>query len=1238
MKTIGTDPNPVNLVIGVLIALMGGVALGGWLFDSSLLARMLPGIEYMAPNTALAFIFAGAWVVLAATGPGHPALLALGSAVSALAAIVLVQYLTGVLAPSGGLQILLNTRADSVAVGAFNGRMALGTAFVLLLSGAAMLMLTTMRSKAGAVAVTLCIFCAGFIGMLGVVSNITDFDVLPVQSGQAHMSLYTALCLVALSVALWGLSYRQAYPYLAPANEAGRIVFVAAGILLFTTLFAGLLVFSITENQAEEELRRGLARTLNDRMGVLQRDIAHALAEAEGITGRRPLFRKRLLAVAEGRASGQTRREIGEVLDNVMSGSAISALRLLNTDGALIAARGAMVEQPLLSVPLQGAGQAVLLWDKRYVLRTRLSITEQGRKLGIIIAEIPLLGATATLADFSGLGESGETLVCAPHRAGWMQCFPGRHTSHARLYQRAPDALPLPMDFALAGRKGVVATLDYRKRRVIAAYAPVGELGLGQVLKMDAAEFYQPTRERIGYVLPVLGAMLALGILLIRWQVAPLVRATVNARNQVKATLDNVAEGIVSFDENGRVTSFNPAAGSIFGYTPEEMLVSHIQTILPGMDIARLNSGELAGRRKGGSEFIMEATVSEVVLDGRRAYIAVVRDVTERKIAQDLLWQQAQTIEQADDAIFSMNLQGVVTSWNHGAEVLFGYPKNQVFGQHAALICPATDCPEAGCQACTEGMFGMLLSHGGGAVEALLKRASGELFYAHLSLSRLQDNAGINTGFVAYVIDISQRKQAEQALRKSEEKFRSLVETTADWFWEVDKNAVYTYASPRVMQMLGYAPEEVIGKTPFQLMPPEEAQRVRHIFAEIVAKKANFYLLENVNLHKDGRLVTLETSGVPFYDDAGFFLGYRGTDRDVSERKQAEAALRESEATLKSMATNVPGMVFQFMLRTGGQLAFAYASGGAFAVCGLEPEVLTVGASRFLEKIDEADRESFYTSMSSSVRQMAPWNWEGRLMVGSEEKWVNWRASPRQMANGDVLWDGVMLNITESKSTELEIEQSREQLRNLSAHLQNVREEEKAHIAREIHDELGGTLTALKMDTFWLAKKLSPQEPALRQKTDVMARLIDSAVQSTRRITTELRPTILDDLGLLAAVEWQAGEFQNRMGIACEVCGDIGGMPDGEAAIALFRIFQEALTNVTRHAHATRVLVDLRSGPEGTRLTIQDNGCGVSEERILNPTSHGIRGMFERAHQLGGSVEVRGTPDEGTTISVWIPG
>jgi PAS domain S-box-containing protein len=149
-------------------------------------------------------------------------------------------------------------------------------------------------------------------------------------------------------------------------------------------------------------------------------------------------------------------------------------------------------------------------------------------------------------------------------------------------------------------------------------------------------------------------------------------------------------------------------------------------------------------------------------------------------------------------------------------------------------------------------------------------------------------------------------KRAEKTLQQSEERFRSLVETTTDWFWEVDENAVYTYSSPKIRDILGYEPEEILGKTPFALMAPEEANRVAHIFAPYATSRRPFKLLENTNVHKDGHLVVLETSGVPIFDVKGVFRGYRGIDRDITERKQAEQAIRASEIRLRTAIESLP--------------------------------------------------------------------------------------------------------------------------------------------------------------------------------------------------------------------------------------------------------------------------------------------------------------------------------------------
>jgi signal transduction histidine kinase len=229
--------------------------------------------------------------------------------------------------------------------------------------------------------------------------------------------------------------------------------------------------------------------------------------------------------------------------------------------------------------------------------------------------------------------------------------------------------------------------------------------------------------------------------------------------------------------------------------------------------------------------------------------------------------------------------------------------------------------------------------------------------------------------------------------------------------------------------------------------------------------------------------------------------------------------------------------------------------------------------------------------------------------------------------------------IAERARAESDVRQSRQELRNLAVHLESVREQERAEIAREIHDELGQSLTALKLDVHWVGRKAGAKSAAVAVKTRAMSAMIDDTMQSVRRISSELRPKLLDDLGLSAALEWQAREFERHAGIAC----DIRSQPDDividqARSTALFRIFQETLTNVARHAGATRVEVSLsRDGADAVEMVVQDDGRGITPERVADARSLGIIGMKERVRSLNGTIEFISRPGAGTTVRVSLP-
>ena len=228
--------------------------------------------------------------------------------------------------------------------------------------------------------------------------------------------------------------------------------------------------------------------------------------------------------------------------------------------------------------------------------------------------------------------------------------------------------------------------------------------------------------------------------------------------------------------------------------------------------------------------------------------------------------------------------------------------------------------------------------------------------------------------------------------------------------------------------------------------------------------------------------------------------------------------------------------------------------------------------------------------------------------------------------------------IAERRVTEERLRESEENLRALAAHLQSVREEEQIRIAREIHDELGQALTGLKMDLTWLAGGLRPDQKALLEKTTAMFRLIDGTIRSVRRIASGLRPEVLDEIGLAAAISWQARDFQVRSGIRCNVeLPAEGPSPDQARSTAVFRIFQEVLTNVARHAHATRVDVHMGMDGDIMWLKVQDNGKGITETKIHGSKSLGFLGMRERVLPFDGTIDIHGQRGKGTTVTIRIP-
>jgi signal transduction histidine kinase len=331
-------------------------------------------------------------------------------------------------------------------------------------------------------------------------------------------------------------------------------------------------------------------------------------------------------------------------------------------------------------------------------------------------------------------------------------------------------------------------------------------------------------------------------------------------------------------------------------------------------------------------------------------------------------------------------------------------------------------------------------------------------------------------------------------------------------------------------------------------------------------------------------------------------------------------------------APDLPGLMFQLVAQPDGSVSFPTLSDGCLALLGLAPDVLRSQPEKFTQLILPQDLPSYLDSMQASATKLAAWNWEGRIWVDAwkDVKWINLRATPRKLGDA-VQWDGLMTNITASRNEQLQVNASRERLAELTAHIEMVKEQERTRIAREIHDDLGGNLTAIKMALAMLANKLPPE---LKERADYVDLLVDRSIDAIHQISLDLRPPMLE-LGLSAALEWQCREFEKQNGIPCQfdACGSEPSL-DQDRAVALFRIIQEALTNIAKHAKASQVVVSLASRQHQLSLNVCDNGVGIAPADCRKPGSFGLRGMAERAHALGARLSLSDAPGGGTIVTI----
>lgn len=486
---------------------------------------------------------------------------------------------------------------------------------------------------------------------------------------------------------------------------------------------------------------------------------------------------------------------------------------------------------------------------------------------------------------------------------------------------------------------------------------------------------------------------------------------------------------------------------------------------------------------------------------------------------------------------------------------------------------------------------------------------------------------------------VTERKLTEQALRYSEQLYRAVVEDQTELISRFKTDGTFTFVNSIYCRYFGKAREELIGNQWQPVAYPDDVPMIEARLATM--SPANpVVVIENRAYRESGEMGWFQFINRGFFDTAGNLVETQSVGRDITERKRAEESLAESELKYRRLhesmrdafaAVDMNGRIQEFNTTFANLLGYGSEELKRLTYQDITPAKWHAAEARII-------KDQVLTKGYSDVYEKEYLRQDGTLLPVELRTFLirNLTGKPEQM------W-AVVRDVSERKRTENALRASRKQMRALAARCQAGREEERSRIAREIHDVLAQELTQLKIELSRTRREVTIRRTTDSQETlpdrlSEMMHTVDGAIACVQKIATELRPVVLDSLGLCSAVEWQAREFQSRTGITCHA--DVPAdetVKDRDGATAVFRILQEALTNVMRHSKATDVQIRLRATTGRVYLRVQDNGCGISQDSIHNAMSIGLAGMRERAQILGGNFDIRSRPGSGTAIRVWVP-
>ena len=995
-----------------LTAAIGALGLLAWVLSRPLLASF--GVNWipMAPSTAVFFLLFGVAGFSVASAPASSRARRIALAVAIFGAVGgLLLFFLSFLGIRLGLEHLgLAAHATTVA-GALVGYMSPATALCFVL--AALSLLSWLRSspahlQSAMAAFSLAILVAGAGAVLALAYL---FGTPFLYAGRfIPPALSTSLAFVTLGAGLLALSARRAW---APDQSIDGETWRAALPFVLAFVVVALAIIAVARNhfltlatEARTEVETRISAIADLKVANLVQWRAARLADARALQGNR-IFTSIVRRALDNPGDEKTWHQLRDWLRLTQDALGYEAVALIDVANAtrLSTAQTPLAVDEIASARLALRSREISLRDlyrsdstsaPRLALQVPIvDPNDGGRALAVVVLVIDAAKYLYPLIEWwPGPSPTGETMLV--RRDGDQVLFLNelRFRKNAALSYRMPLSLTdLPAAQAVLGVEGIVEGRDYRQNRVIAAVRAVPGTPWYLIARIETHEFEQPVEDElwqtailVGVLLLAFGSWLALlwrqqGVrhYLAQYRAAKALAVETVRYRTLTAT---AADAIITADQTGAILSWNSAAERLFGYSASEAHGQPLTLLMPpryrdahtagfgralggGAKRALAHQIELQGLSKDGREFPLELSLSQWETDEGRFFCGILRDISERKLAQIALARQKdlyQMLSETNLAIVRMTERKALFPTVCRAAVQFGHfalAWVAMLDHDTQQLVPVAFCgDEASYPQAIDTTPGANGSHSDDAALRAFRsgipvvdQESGDDPHARsraaFPLRTQGEVAGVlvfahDAGYFAddllptlaeMALDVSfalDNLERTAELHESEMRFRTIVETSSDWIWRIDARLRYTYASPRVFDLLGYSPDEVHGRTPLELMTSAEATRLSPQLAEIVAQRRPFALLENVCLHKDGREIVMETSGAPLFGAGGEYHGHIGVDRDISRRKREQDAIKKSGDLLRYVVENVPVRVFwkdRDSRYLGGNLQFVRDAG-----------------------------------------------------------------------------------------------------------------------------------------------------------------------------------------------------------------------------------------------------------------------------------------------------------------------